>query len=72
MWRLCRLGYTHEPRLVVAVVALTLLAAVPDALFALWLAVLGGALIAGDATLVWVMVGAMAVSAHAHLVAQGR
>ncbi len=62
MWRLCRLGYTHEPRLVVAVVALTLLAALPDAFFALWLAVLGGALIAGDTTLVWVMVGAIAVS----------
>ena len=53
MWQLCKLGYTHEPRLVVAVVALTLLAAVPDALFALWLAVLGGALLAGDATLVF-------------------
>ena len=63
MWQLCKLGYTHEPRLVVAVVALTLLAAVPDALFALWLAVLGGALLAGDATLVFGMVGAMAVSA---------
>ena len=63
MWQLCKLGYTHEPRLVVAVVALTLLAAVPDALFALWLAVLGGALLAGDATLVFWMVGAMAVSA---------
>ncbi len=62
MWRLCRLGYSHEPRLVVAVVALTLLAALPDAFFALWLAVLGGALIAGDVTLVWVMVGAIAVS----------
>ncbi len=62
MWRLCRLGYTHEPRLVVGVVALTLLAALPDAFFALWLAVLGGALIAGDTTLVWAMVGAIAVS----------
>ena len=29
MWRLCKLGYTHEPRLVVVVVALTLLQAVP-------------------------------------------
>jgi ATP-binding cassette, subfamily B, bacterial len=62
MWQLCRLGYTHEPRLVVAVVALTVLAAVPDALFALWLAVLGGALLSGDSGLVWAMVVAMAIS----------
>ena len=51
MWRLCRLGYTHEPRLVVAVVALTLLQAVPDALFALWLAARRGP-DAGDTTMV--------------------
>ena len=44
MWRLCRLGYRHQPRLVIAVVALTLLQAVPDALFALWLMLLARAL----------------------------
>ena len=43
MWRLCKLGYTHEPRLVVLVVILTLLQAVPDALFALWLKLMADA-----------------------------
>ncbi len=62
MWRLCKLGYTHEPRLVVAVVALTLLAAVPDALFALWLALLGGALLGGNQPLLYAMVAALALS----------
>ena len=43
MWRLLRLGYLHEPRLLVAAFALALLEALPDALIALWLALLGGA-----------------------------
>lgn len=37
MWRLIRLGYTHEPGLLVFATVVTLLAAVPDALLALWL-----------------------------------
>src|SRR5712675_578163 len=37
MWRLCKLGYRHEPRLMVAAFALSQLAALPDALLALWL-----------------------------------
>src|ERR1700735_2449287 len=41
MWRLCKLGYRHEPRLMVAAFALSQLAALPDALLALWLALLG-------------------------------
>src|SRR5438876_3268891 len=41
MWRLCRLGYRHEPRLMVAAFALSQLAALPDALLALWLMLLG-------------------------------
>jgi ATP-binding cassette, subfamily B, bacterial len=41
MWRLCKLGYHHEPRLMVAAFALSQLAALPDALLALWLALLG-------------------------------
>ena len=63
MWRLCKIGYTHEPRLVVLVVSTTLLQAIPDALFALWLKLLADALIAGNSTVVYAMVGAMAVSA---------
>jgi ATP-binding cassette subfamily B protein len=41
MWRLCRLGYRHEPRLMVAAFVLSQLAALPDALLALWLMLLG-------------------------------
>ena len=41
MWRLCKLGYRHEPRLMLAAFVLSLLAALPDALLALWLELLG-------------------------------
>src|SRR5271156_1468813 len=41
MWRLCKLGYRHEPRLMLASFALSQLAALPDALLALWLMLLG-------------------------------
>ena len=41
MWRLCKLGYRHEPRLMIASFALSQLAALPDALLALWLMLLG-------------------------------
>ena len=62
MWRLCKIGYRHEPRLVVGVVTLTLLQAVPDALFALWLMLLARALADQDSTMVFVVLGAMATS----------
>ena len=41
MWRLCKLGYRHEPRLMMATFVLSQLAALPDALMALWLMLLG-------------------------------
>jgi ATP-binding cassette subfamily B protein len=41
MWRLCKLGYRHEPRLMIAAFVLSQLAALPDALLALWLMLLG-------------------------------
>jgi ATP-binding cassette subfamily B protein len=41
MWRLCRLGYRHEPRLMLWAFVLSQLAALPDALLALWLMLLG-------------------------------
>ena len=41
MWRLCKLGYRHEPRLMVTSFVLSQLAALPDALLALWLMLLG-------------------------------
>lgn len=41
MWRLCKLGYRHEPRLMAVSFVLSQLAALPDALLALWLMLLG-------------------------------
>jgi ATP-binding cassette subfamily B protein len=41
MWRLCRLGYRHEPRLMLAAFVLSQIAALPDAFLALWLMLLG-------------------------------
>ncbi len=50
MWRLCKLGYKHEPMLILAAFVLTLVAAVPDALFAVWLKFLGEGVLEGDRT----------------------
>jgi ATP-binding cassette, subfamily B, bacterial len=41
MWRLCKLGYRHEPRLMAASFVLSQLSALPDALLALWLMLMG-------------------------------
>src|SRR5438067_8745671 len=41
MWRLCKLGYKHEPRLMISAFVLSQIAALPDALLALWLMLLG-------------------------------
>src|SRR5438046_9585587 len=41
MWRLCKLGYRHEPRLMLAALGRCRLAALPEALVALWLMLLG-------------------------------
>jgi len=41
MWRLCKLGYRHEPRLMLAAFVLSQLAVLPDALLAWWLKLLG-------------------------------
>jgi ATP-binding cassette subfamily B protein len=45
MWRLCRLGYRQEPRLMMAAFALSQLAALPDALLALWIKLLSDGLL---------------------------
>ena len=52
MWRLCKLGYRHEPRLMLAAFALSQLAALPDALLALWLALLGKGVLDKNSALV--------------------
>src|SRR2546422_3135285 len=41
MWRLCKLGYRHEPRLMAVAVVLSQLPPLPAALLALWLMLLG-------------------------------
>ena len=45
MWRLCKLGYQHEPSLMLVAFGLSLLAALPDALIAVWLKLVGDGLI---------------------------
>jgi ATP-binding cassette subfamily B protein len=63
MWRLCKLGYQHEPTLIVAAFSLALLSALPDALLALWFKMLGEGAIAGDWSLVRFAAVALGVSA---------
>jgi ATP-binding cassette subfamily B protein len=65
MWRLCKLGYRHEPRLLLAAFSLALLAALPDALLALWFKLLGQGLLEGNSALVLGAALAMGVSAAA-------
>jgi len=63
MWRLCKLGYRNEPTLMVWAFVLSLVAALPDALLALWLKLLGDGVLHRDATLVHVAAVALGVSA---------
>jgi ATP-binding cassette subfamily B protein len=65
MWRLCKLGYRQEPGLLLAAFSLSLLAALPDALLALWLLLLGNGLVQGDDTQVLVAALGLALSAAA-------
>ena len=52
MWRLCKLGYRHEPKLMLVAFVLSQVAALPDALIALWLMVLGNAVVNQRPTLI--------------------
>ena len=63
MWRLCKLGFRHEPALMSWAFALTLLAALPDALLALWLSLLGEGVLDHDAARVQVAAVALGLSA---------
>src|SRR5215211_9318021 len=65
MWRLCKLGYRHEPRLMVVAFVLSQLAALPDALLALWLMLLGKAVIEHRPGLLQLAAIGLAVSAAA-------
>ena len=48
MWRVCKLGYRHEPALLLAAFVISLLAALPDSLVAVWLKVLGDGMLRHD------------------------
>jgi ATP-binding cassette subfamily B protein len=63
MWRLLRLGHRNEPWLLGASFALTLLAALPDALLALWLMLLADGVTEGDRGLVSVAAVGLATAA---------
>ena len=65
MWRLCKLGYRHEPGLMLTALVLVLLAALPDALIAWWLKLLGEGVLAHDGRLVRIAAIALGVSAVA-------
>src|SRR5215475_13381037 len=65
MWRLCKLGYRHEPRLMVVSFVLSQLAALPDALLALWLMLLGKGVLEHRSGLLQVAAIGLGVSAAA-------
>ena len=65
MWRLCKLGYRHEPGLLLAAFSLALLSALPDALLALWFKLLGDGALARNWSLVVFAAVALGVSSTA-------
>src|SRR5260370_33368403 len=65
MWRLCKLGYRHEPRLMLIAFVLSQLAALPDALLALWLMLLGEGVLENKPGLVRAAAVGLGVSATA-------
>src|SRR4029434_1917370 len=65
MWRLCGRESRHEPRLMLAAFVLSQLAALPDALLALWLMLLGQGMLENQPILVRVAAIGLAVSAAA-------
>ena len=65
MWRLCKLGYQHEPALMLVSFGLALLSALPDALIAVWLKLLGDGLLGHRPRLVLIAAVGIGVSATA-------
>jgi ATP-binding cassette subfamily B protein len=65
MWRLCKLGYRHEPRLMIYAFVLSQLSALPDALLALWLMLLGKGVIEHRPNLLLTAAVGLGVSATA-------
>jgi ATP-binding cassette subfamily B protein len=65
MWRLCKLGYRHEPELMLVSFGLALLSALPDALIAVWLKLVGDGLLGHRPRLVLIAAIGLGVSATA-------
>ncbi|MGE3076355.1 MAG: ABC transporter ATP-binding protein [Dehalococcoidia bacterium] len=65
MWRLCKLGFRHEPGLLLAAFILALLSALPDALFAVWMKLLGDGVIDGNERLLMTAAFGLGASATA-------
>ncbi|HYK27806.1 MAG TPA: ABC transporter ATP-binding protein [Streptosporangiaceae bacterium] len=65
MWRLCRLGFRYEPALMSVAFVLALVAAVPDALLAVWFKLVGEGLLQHQSRLLWVALAGLAASAVA-------
>jgi len=65
MWRALKLGYRAEPQMLLASFGLSLLAALPSALVALWLKLLADGVLAGDRTLVFATAIGLGASATA-------
>ncbi|HET7486632.1 MAG TPA: ABC transporter ATP-binding protein [Acidimicrobiales bacterium] len=65
MWRVMKLGYRSEPKLLAAAFVLALLAALPDALMALWLKLLGEGVLDHDDQLIRVAALGLGVSVTA-------
>jgi ATP-binding cassette, subfamily B, bacterial len=63
MWRALKRGYQAEPRLLVLGFGLVLVAALPDALFALWLKLLADGVLAGRRGLVSIAAAGLGLSA---------
>src|SRR5262245_25706457 len=62
MWRLCKLGYRHEPTLMLVSSSLSILAALPDALLALWFKLIADGVLRHDMRLVRFAAVALGVS----------
>lgn len=65
MWRLCRLGFEYEPALMGVAFVLTLLAALPDALLALWFKLLTEGLLQHRSGLLGLAAAGLGISAVA-------
>jgi ATP-binding cassette subfamily B protein len=65
MWRLVKLGHRYEPSLMTVAFGLSLAAALPDALMALWFKLIGDAAVRRDMRVVALAAAALGVSATA-------